>query len=227
MISHKYKFIHIHIPKCAGSSIEKVFGHLDGHIGRNGQDHRTIRMIERPCFTINSISSISNLKELLLRLRHKMIMKTNPKNHENVTADQFKNYFKFTVVRNPYSRIFSWYRRVIKDEVLLNYYKISENIEFHDYLNKFLNKKNYMIRPQVYWLKNFEGKINLDYIGKFEEIEKVFKEISKYLSTGNINFPHEKKTKKINYKDYYNTRTKDLVTNFYKDDLKTFNYTFD
>ena len=51
----------------------------------------------------------------------------------------------------------------------------------HDYLKKFLNKKNYMIRPQVYWLRNFEGKINLDYIGRFEEIEKVFIEISKYL----------------------------------------------
>ena len=39
-----------------------------------------------------------------------------------------------------------------------------------------------MIRPQVYWLRNFEGKINLDYIGRFEEIEKVFIEISKWIT---------------------------------------------
>ena len=83
MISHKYKFIHIHIPKCAGTSIEKVFGHLDGHIGRNGQDHRTFRMIEQPYMTINAISSISNLKELLLRAMHKMIKKTNDADKQN------------------------------------------------------------------------------------------------------------------------------------------------
>ena len=227
MISHKYKFIHIHIPKCAGTSIEKLFGHFDGYVGRNGQDHRTIRMIEQPYLTINALSSISNLEELLLRLKHKMIMNTNPKNHENVNSAQFKNYFKFSIVRNPYARVFSWYRRVIKDEVLLNYYRISKNIEFHDYLKKFLNKKNYMLRPQVYWLKNFEGKIKLDYIGKFEKIETVFGEISKHLSMGNLHFPHEKKSEKINYINYYDNQSKAIVTDYYKDDLNTFNYTFD
>ena len=58
MISHKYKFIHIHIPKCAGTTIEKALGHFDGHKGRNGQDHRTIRMLEQPFLRINSIKSL-------------------------------------------------------------------------------------------------------------------------------------------------------------------------
>ena len=51
MISHNYKFIHIHIPKCAGTSIEKAFGHFDAHTGKNAQDHRTLRMIEQPWLT--------------------------------------------------------------------------------------------------------------------------------------------------------------------------------
>ena len=68
MISHKYKCIHIHIPKCAGTSIEKALGHFDGHEGRNGQDHRTIRMIEQPWLTKHSVRSISNLKEIFRRI---------------------------------------------------------------------------------------------------------------------------------------------------------------
>ncbi len=226
MISHKYKFIHIHIPKCAGTSIEKAFGHFDGHVGRNGQDHRTIRMIQQPWFNRNSISSISNLKELLRRAKHKMIKNTNPKNHEKVTSEQFENYFKFTVVRNPFTRVFSWYNSVINDPFLLNYFKISKNIEFNDYLKKFLSK-SYMLRQQVCWLKNFNGKINLDYIGKFEDLDIVFKKISSQLSIKNLDFPHEKKSKKIDYKMYFNDESIDIVTKYYKDDLETFNYKFE
>jgi len=226
MISHKYKFIHIHIPKCAGTSIEKALGHFDEHEGRNGQDHRTIRMIEQPWLSNHSISTISNLKELFQRVRHKMINKTNPKNHESITPAQFKEYFKFSIVRNPYARIYSWYTNIIRDEVQLNYLGISKDIEFQDYLKIFL-KNSYMIRPQVYWLKNFEGKINLDYIGKFEEIEEVFKEISRNLSITNINFPHEKKSKKVDYKICYDDKSIDLVTKYYNEDLIFFNYKFD
>ena len=46
MISHDYRCIFIHIPKCAGTSIEDALGHLDNHPGRGGQDHRSIRIIE-------------------------------------------------------------------------------------------------------------------------------------------------------------------------------------
>ena len=34
MISNDYRCIFIHIPKCAGTSIEDALGHLDNHPGR-------------------------------------------------------------------------------------------------------------------------------------------------------------------------------------------------
>ena len=42
MISHKHKYkcIFIHIPKCAGTSIEKALGHFELYNGRGRQDHR-------------------------------------------------------------------------------------------------------------------------------------------------------------------------------------------
>lgn len=226
MISHKYRCIHIHIPKCAGTSIEKALGHFDGHLGRNGQDHRTIRMIEQPWLTLHSLKSFSNVKEIFRKIRHKMITKTNPKNHEIVTAEQFKKYFKFTVVRNPYSRVYSWYNNVIRDDIQLNYYGISKDIEFPEYLKRCL-KKSHMMKQQVYWLKNFKGKINLDYIGRFENIDDVFQKILKNLYIEKISFPHEQKSPKFDYKRYYNDFSIDLVSKFYKDDLEIFNYKFD
>ena len=45
MISHKYKCIYIHIPKTAGSSVEKKLG-LYNELSWGVQDHRTIRDIQ-------------------------------------------------------------------------------------------------------------------------------------------------------------------------------------
>lgn len=226
MISHNLKCIFIHIPKCAGTSVEKALGHFEGFDGRGGQDHRTIRMIEQPWFNFDSIKSLSNVEDLLRRLKHKTINKTNPNNHISVTASQYSNYYKFSIVRNPYARVYSWYRNVIRDDFHLNNHGISKDIEFNDYLNRFL-KNSYMIRPQVYWLKNFKGKIKLDYIGKFEQINEVFENISKFLSLNNISFTHEKKTEPVDYKSVYDDKSIDLVTNYYKDDLNFFDYNFD
>lgn len=61
MISHKYKCIFIHIPKCVGTSIEQALGHFDEYSGRDRQDHRTIRMIENPVPLTQLITSKETL----------------------------------------------------------------------------------------------------------------------------------------------------------------------
>ena len=181
MISHQHKFIFIHIPKCAGTSVEKVFEHFSEHQGRGGQDHRSIRMIEQPWLTINSIGSVENIEELLRRYKYQTNKKINPKSRQTVTAKQYEEYFKFTVVRNPWARAHSWYKNVIKDPVHLKQYNITSDIEFNEFLKRFV-PTSYPLRQQVYWLKNFSGKIDLDYIGRFEEIEKVFENIADQLN---------------------------------------------
>ena len=84
-----------------------------------------------------------------------------------------------------------------------------------------------MMRQQVYWLKNFDGKVKLDYIGKFEEMDKVFEKILSKVSIKKIDFPHEKKSKKVDYKNYFDDKSIDLIAKYYKDDLIRFNYKFD
>ena len=76
-----------------------------------------------------------------------MIKNTNPKNHEKVTSDNLKITLNLLLL-NPFTRVFSWYNSVINDPFLLNCFKISKNIEFNDYLKKFLSK-SYMLRQQL------------------------------------------------------------------------------
>ena len=80
MINHPHKFIFIHIPKCAGTSIEVMFNHTASN------DHKTPYM-------------------------GKMYEKSDHRTQEEMMLlPEWKDYFKFTIIRNPYDRIQSVYK---------------------------------------------------------------------------------------------------------------------
>lgn len=226
MISHEYKCIFIHIPKCAGTSIEKVFDHFSNHEGRGGQDHRTIRMIEKPVLQKELFYSLENCTEVYRRYRMHMNPSINSKSKRTVSSKEFKDYYKFTVVRNPWSRVYSWYKNVLRDEIHLKNYGASKDMLLNDFIKRYATN-SYPMRLQVYWLKNFKGKIDFDYIGKFEKIDETFNMIRETFDMNNVVFPHEKRTKNLDYRDVYDNESIDLISKIYKDDIDAFNYTFE
>ena len=134
MINHDLRCIFIHIPKCSGTSIERALGHLADHSGRGGQDHRSIREIA-PIPGLSALNSSKNILELCKRfMPSNPNDSSNPRNKYTVSKEQFNDYFKFTIVRNPWDRVFSWYRNVMRDEVHLAKYGISSDCIFSDFL---------------------------------------------------------------------------------------------
>lgn len=224
MVSHKYKCIFIHIPKCAGTSIESALGHLERHEGRGGQDHRTIRMIEKPILTPDLFSEKENLLEVLRRLRKRVRKAENPKNKITVTAAQYTDYFKFTFIRNPWDRAFSWYKNVMRDEIHREGLGIKNGISFKDFLKTFAGEG--MLRPQTYWLKSFDGDIHLDFIGRFENLEEDFTKVCKYLDIPHISLPHRIKGSSEDYTDYYDPESKRIISEVYQEEIDLFNYSF-
>jgi hypothetical protein len=226
MISHKYKCIFIHIPKCAGTSIESKLGHLDGHNGRSGQDHRSIRMLEQPFLIPNTLFSKENIIELLRREKHLLLNDTeNQRNKYTVTRQQYNSYFKFSVVRNPWDRAVSWYKNVLNDEIHLKSHGITKEISFKEFILRFAGKG--MLKPQINWLKSFNGSIPLDYIGRFENLQEVFQEIVERLKLDDSSFPHLYKGSGDDYRKYFDNETIDVITYIYKEDIDSFNYKFD
>lgn len=224
MISHEYKCIFIHIPKCAGTSIESVLGHLDNHSGRDGQDHRSLRMIEQPLGSLNIFRSKENLREVGERLRHKFREEKNFRNKYTVTGKQYNDYFKFSFVRNPWARAHSWYKNVMRDEIHREQHHITGDMPFNDFLKRFAGKG--MLQTQTYWIKNYKGFIPLDYIGRFENLMEDFREICKKLNVS-LTLPHKKKGTGEDYRKVYDIESIDLIKKVYQEEIQLFNYYFE
>jgi hypothetical protein len=223
MISHKHKCIFIHIPKCAGTSIEKTLGHFEDYSGYYKQDHRSIRMLEP--INLNFLASKENSMEFIKRLWIQIKPPHNPRNRHTVSREQYENYFKFTIVRNPWERAHSWYKNVMIDELHLKKMKISKEISLYDFFNSFKYKSG--LRAQTFWIKNYNGDIPLDYIGRYENLANDFKKACNLMEIEPLKLPHELQGSAKNYQDAYDSKTRDLISKIYREEIELFGYSFD
>ncbi len=87
MISHKYQFLFIHIPKCAGTTIERTLADNEDIFNWNFRGGHTMDPNPLPFGGLR--------KEALSR-----------------TINEFQEYYYFTFVRNPFARILSTYAHI-------------------------------------------------------------------------------------------------------------------
>ncbi|MCE2788484.1 MAG: sulfotransferase family protein [Saprospiraceae bacterium] len=157
-------------------------------------------------------------------------------------TDEQESYFKFTFVRNPWSRLFSWYSMIMIEE---------RNSIFYDYIRKnapsfsaFLhcidiiddtvpepfesvvpnikciafNQLDYITKP--------DGKLGTDFIGRFEHLGEDFKYICDKMNIPNRPLPRLKQFTQGDYRKAYTNNDIEKVYSMYKKDIEYFKYTF-
>jgi len=147
-----------------------------------------------------------------------------------IGMDKWNAAYKFTVVRNPWDKVVSHYeyrRKKNKTEIA------SRNISFSDWVkmtygdskDTFYYNNPRSFQPQVDWLKDTEGKISMDFIGKFESINKDFDHIRTVIGL-DASLPHLNASNRASYQTYYDDETRGIVANWFREDIEEFEYNF-
>ena len=145
-------------------------------------------------------------------------------------------YFKFTIVRNPWDRLVSAYfylkntTEYENDQIFASEY-LTRFSTFEEFVHDGLDNESVFswvhFRTQKSFLINQQGHIDLDFIGRFENLEVDFRKIAHKLgkpdtlAIGKANY-----SKREDYKNYYNQTMVDAVYDKYKEDIEYFEYEF-
>ncbi len=151
------------------------------------------------------------------------------KKYDVIKCEEYdQESFKFAFVRNPFDRLASCFRHVIKKGSMQNIQNdptFYRDMSFYEFVDAVLaiskvNIENMDIhfRPQYTFIPE-----KPDYLGKFENLKEDFKELSKRIGLS-VELLHENKTDKTIYKDYYTQEIIKKVVRIYKKDFELFDY---
>ena len=235
IISHAKKFIFIHIPKCAGTSIRQK---IESYFNKNGmlaiEDLISFRVgyDELPILgTSANREIIHDYTEDQLRLYQEFHQHSTFSlvesvfNREKINLDE---YFKFAFCRNPWDRKVSQYffgrQQAEKGH---EWAVVNKKLQkpFKDFASGADNWGDFR-DGQHQWVLDKEGKLGLDFIGKSENLQEDFNYVCEKIGLPQMELPHSNKSKHKHYTEYYDEEAKNLFDKNYSKDIEFFNYKF-
>jgi hypothetical protein len=164
---------------------------------------------------------------------------SNPKEIKQLlnssNSNIFNDYFKFTIIRNPFDWLLSTYFYIINTSHNLN--SIVKKMNFNEFLVYYVNEMMLNLNKPIgsnkvvnlfEYITDENSNVILDYVGKYENIDSEAKIICEKigipfhkLPLKNVNINKDK-----DYRKYYNSESIEFVQTYFKKDLEYFNYKF-
>jgi chondroitin 4-sulfotransferase 11 len=213
-VSDDKKFIYVHIPKCAGSSIASAMRSSGIKLrlkGRATCDDKTAYKFDDMW--------LHHLPAATLR--------------RIVTPEQWNTYFKFSFVRNPWDVAVSTYfyhkRRIAESKEFRDNHP--EIVSLYSRASSFdewvalQSRDKFYIRPMTDYLLDETGELCLDFIGRYETLGDDFSRVCHRIGIA-MPIPHMNGTERGPYRDYYTETTRNLVAEAFAQDIEAFGYSF-
>ncbi len=201
MILDDQKLIYIHIPKTGGNSVERAFSVPRWQ--RRG-------LIDAP-FEVDTVEA-----ETEPHLPASLLQRSFP--------ERFDSYFKACFVRNPWDRIvsaYSWLREIR-----------GLPVTFADWIAGDFEatpprELNLFIRPDLLDWITVDGRVAMDFIGRFESIESDFAALCRAAGIERPRLRHWNARRHHHYSLYYDDRSRAMIGERYQREIDHFDFKFE
>lgn len=204
MISHQHKCIFVHIPKCAGTSIEDILWPAE----------RTVADLWMG-FTnpLGNAYQTGGLQHLLARQIKR-----------EVGDAIFSQYFKFAIVRDPWDKALSQFAFMQRREDLRAFIGMKRDDSFKRYLELIAKRTHVQWMPQCDFLYDEAGTLLLDTVGRFEHLEADVQTVLQRLGVQAM-LPHRKAATERLATTELDNEAIEMVADLYARDVRLLGYT--
>ena len=206
IISHKHKFIFFAVPKTATHAIRQA---LREHTGPDDWEQQVL--FGEQYLPIPEIA----------RIKHGHVSVRQIQQH--LDADVWNSYFKFGFVRNPFDRY-------VSTCFFLNRNQPDFPASARTFMKRALTvprfRQRILVRPQNLQLLADDGEIALDAVGRYESLQQSYDDLCRQIGIPAKDLERKNPSRHAAYTEYYDDELRDIVGEYYQDDLSIFGYDF-
>lgn len=202
IINDEFRFVFVHIPKTAGTSIRNALKTIPGSRAFKGADPES-----KP----TKHSSLQLARERDGRL-----------------SAEFEKYRCISFVRNPWDRFVSLYA-YLRERAQAEWQE--DLASFESFTRAVLEKRAWTVRlaslrSQESYLMDQKGQLLVTAWGHFECLAEDFARITADLGVG-VSLPKQNSSRHADYREYYTAETMGLVGEYFAGDVRRFGYPFE
>lgn len=209
-VSHSRRCIFVHIPKCAGTSIEFVLG-MHGPLSDVG-----LRPYWQQRLDPDTLFGAGGQHFTARRLR------------DELGPETWSAYFTFAVVRNPWDRVVShaawrdqkWHRGEAVTQAEMD--RVVDTLDAEAAAGTIAHEH---LHPQHGWVEDERGGIMVDRIGRFETLAVDWAGIAARIGAPTA-LPRRMRSVRDDYRRYFTDAQAETVGRIYARDCALFGYSF-
>lgn len=211
IVSYDRRFMFIHIPKTAGSSIRLAMGEFADK-PRELWPNRLLRMAG---------VDVNHVAPYRKRMLHRHVFARKVQLH--IPRRVFDGLFKFAFVRNPWDRMVCWYHYILSRPSHRRHRRVRRLGSFEAYLHDEIRQDRVRQLP---FLVDARGELIVDFVGRFESLQAEFLHVCRTIGIC-ARLPHRKPSPPYDYRTYYSDALIELLADHVREEIARFGYTFD
>lgn len=204
IVSPEHRFIFVHIFKTAGTSIKRA---IRRYAMPKWQEPANVilKRIGIPQFGPVRLPDHMTASEMI----------------GHIGQDEYKKYFSFAFVRNPWDWELSHFKYILDKPKHPQHAEVAVMRDFAEYLDWRCDGR---YRLQQDFLTH-DGRQVVDFVGRFESLQRDFTFVCDTLGI-DYRLPKLNTTKQTDYAEHYTPRMVELVRDTYREDIELFEYEF-